>query len=280
MKKFNLGQHFLKNRGALKKIAAALDLWAGDFVIEIGAGHGELTEIMQNEKCKMKNGGGENVKCKIIAIEKDRRLVEILQKRFSQDKNVEIVEGDVLKVLPSIFHFPFFIFHFHKFAHKLVGNIPYYITGKLLRLLSELEKKPALCVFTLQREVAERICGSPPRMNRLAAITQFWAKPEILFYLPKNDFSPPPEVESAVIKLVTRIMGHGSRETEKYYRTVKVLFAQPRKTILNNLASGVGGQGSREEAAKKLTSAGINPQDRPQDLSVEEIKRIVDFFNL
>src|SRR3989344_6086795 len=191
----NLGQHFLKNKAKIKKIVEALNLENGDTVIEIGPGHGELTDelgIMNNE-------------LRIIAIEKDKNLFKYLKNKFSQDKNIEIIEGDILKIFPSIIHNSSFIIQ----NYKIVGNIPYYITGYLLRILGELEKKPSLIVLTIQKEVAERICAirqaqGKPKMNLLAASVQFWAEPKIIGYISKKDFRPAPKVDSAIIKLAIK----------------------------------------------------------------------------
>ena len=176
-----LGQHFLKNKSVVEKIISVLQLQEGDNVIEIGAGHGELTlELLKHP-------------IDLVAIEKDKELAEELKnKSASWRTKLKIIEGDALKFL--------------KIGSpvgewKLVGNIPYYITGHLLRIVSELEKKPFITILTVQKEVAERIIAEPPKMNRLAAITQFWADPQIIAVLSPNNFDPPPEVESAIIKL-------------------------------------------------------------------------------
>ena len=168
-----------------------------------------------------------------------------------------------------------------------MGNIPYYLTGYLLRLISELKQKPALCVFTVQKEVAERITASPPRMNKLAASVQFWANPEIIGFIPKENFMPAPKVDSAIIKLIphtkktTTIISQlylNSSEIN-YYKTINVLFRQPRKTILNNLRT-VNNELKimKEEIVKKLAEIGINPQARPQNLSVGDIVKIANCF--
>ena len=275
----------MKNRSAIKKIVAALDLRPGDTVIEIGAGHGELTEeIISNFQFLISNE-----KLKIVAVEKDGGLAEQLRKKFT---GVEVIEGDALKVLPQLCS------KFHASCFKICGNIPYYITGKLLRILSGLENKPELCVLTLQKEVAERIAAAPPKtnpvrgregsqrtsasngMNRLAASVQFWAEPEIIARISRKDFEPPPEVDSAIIKLETRNMKHETRWAEKYYKTVKILFQQPRKTILNNLIAGEKLLPiKKEDLSEKLRKIGINPNDRPQNLSVENIIKISKLFN-
>jgi len=273
-----LGQHFLKNNSAIEKIVAALELSVGETIVEIGPGHGELTFPLL-EACKEKD-------CRIIAIEKDEELARKLVSYAARElRNVEIINGDVLKMLPALTRELTSLR-----AYELVGNIPYYITGHLLRIIGELERKPARCVFTIQREVAERITAMPPRMdpltkknvgtgmNRLAASVQFWAEPEIVGFLGKNDFSPTPEVESAIILL--KIKDKKSRiKDEYYYRAVRMLFAQPRKTILNNVAAKNAGAGvGKEEIAEKLKSLGIDPEKRPQDLSVEEISLIAGSF--
>ncbi|MEK9173007.1 MAG: rRNA adenine N-6-methyltransferase family protein, partial [Patescibacteria group bacterium] len=162
--------------------------------------------------------------------------------------------------------------------YKLVGNIPYYITGKLFRILSDAENKPSISVFTIQREVAERITASPPKMNRLSAIIQWWAEPSIVSWLSRDDFSPKPDVDSAIVKLVSRIVDHGSGEklvAQKYYRMVRVLFQQPRKTVLNNLAEILP---DKERITLMLTGLGIDGKNRPQDLGVQEILEIARKF--
>lgn len=251
-----LGQHFLRNRAAIKKIVAALELKPKDVVIEIGPGHGELTEEL-----KMENG-----KLKIVAIEKDEKLCAELRKKFGDDKNTEIINGDALKLIPDIIHNSLFKIH----NYKLVGNIPYYISGHLFRTIGNLKNKPSVCVLTVQEEVAERLSAEPPRMNRLAAAVQFWAKPEIVGRLGENDFRPMPKVKSAVIKLKME-NGKWKINAAEYYKTVRMLFAQPRKTILNNLKkSGL----PKERLIEELRKIGINPDARPQNLDVESITKI------
>lgn len=259
-----LGQHFLKNPAAQKKIAAALAIQTGETVIEIGPGHGELTNKLLAFGFGVLGKDGSAVK--IIAIEKDGHLVEELKQKFADEENVEIVEGDVLKILPDVVK----NYKLKPKNYKLVGNIPYYITGHLLRTIGDLEPKPERCVFTLQKEVTERLTAQPPKMNRLAAAVQFWAEPEIILALSKTEFRPRPKVNSAAILLKTKIQ-KPAVPPESYYKTVRVLFQQPRKTALNNLvASGL----SRERAAEALRRAGLGPNLRPQDLKIEDIARI------
>ena len=199
MKK-SLGQQFIKNKTANEKIIAALDLKPEKTVIEIGPGEGALTFPL------LKKGA------RVIAIEKDLLLVERL-KVGGKRKNLEIINGDILKILPEL---PLTL-HPKLSNYKLVGNIPYYITGKLLRILSELENKPSLTILMIQKEVAERLTAKPPKMNLLAAAVQFWAEPKIIFTLKPTDFNPLPKVDSAAIKL-TPLPSALEANPENYYK--------------------------------------------------------------
>lgn len=265
-----LGQHFLKNKNKIKKIVDSLELKKGELIIEIGPGHGELTKNLKSQTY-LPDGQVSNLK--ILAIEKDHRFVLELREKFAFDKNIEIIEGDALKTLKS--HV------LHLKSYKIVGNIPFYITGHLLRILGELKNKPSLVVLTIQKEVAERIMAGSRKMNLLAASVRFWAEPKIIGYISKKDFQPAPEVDSAIIRLETRDKQQGARNVEGYYKFIKVLFKQPRKTILNNLASGVEYQESgikKQEIIEKLRKIGVIPNDRPQDLSVEQILKLSSEF--
>ena len=289
LKKF--GQNFLKNKIKLEEIARAADISAGDVIIEIGPGHGELTEFLVDKFLVFSDYD-------LILIEKDERLIRDLRDKISESKwkNVEIVAGDALKILPELTKNS----KLKTRNYKIVGNIPYYITGHLFRIISELENKPKLSVFTLQKEVAERICGTPKaqpspygsgypkapirkgEMNLLAASIGVWAKPEIISYIPKTDFEPVPKVDSAVIRLTTNDLQLTTEELGRYYNFIHLLFKQPRKMIVNNLTSVIGNQqlviGTKDEITEKLKKMGINPKSRPQDLSVEQIVELASQY--
>src|SRR3989344_5683701 len=299
-----LGQHFLINKAAIKKIIAALDLSpSGRFpeggqnnekIIEIGPGKGALTLPLVNQ-CQ-----DQRPKCQVIAIEKDKALAETLtRKSVNSNWKLEIIEGDALKILPNL------ITNYRLLItdYKIVGNIPYYITGKLLRILGDLITVPSghlpqgdnyklpitNIVLTIQREVAERITAKPPRMNLLAAAIQFWAEPEIIGYLKPADFSPSPKVDSAIMKLTPKKItnysrffpkiedprsailsesGSGQLPTTNYY--------QPRKTLLNNLAVGL--KLDKTKALEIMKTAGLKGNERPQDLSLEKIHELLEFI--
>ena len=250
----------MKNKIAITKIIAALDLKDGDTIIEIGPGRGELT-LPLSEMFEV-----QNVRGKIIAIEKDRELVMNHSSRIKhRTSDIELIHGDALKIIPDITKR--LTLAANRF--KLVGNIPYYITGKLLRVISELENKSAVTVLMIQKEVAERIVAQPPKMNLLAAITQFWAEPKILMTLKPSDFDPAPKVESAIIKFLPKT---DNLNAKHYYALVRIIFKQPRKTLLNNLSDGL--EMGKKEILEKLRESGFNEKTRPQELNVEQIRKL------
>lgn len=251
-----LGQHFLKNKTVIAKIIGAIDVQPNEKIIEIGPGHGELTIPLAL--------AAQTIGGTIMAIETDEKLAEALAVQLQNLKitNVEIVHEDILTFFKKYQTEKVGLGHF-----KLVGNIPYYLTGHLLRVVGELPTRPDRAVFMIQREVGERLAAEPPHMNRLAASVQFWAEPKIIVNIAKEDFSPPPQVASVVIALET----HSRGDATFYYSAVRMLFAQPRKTILNNLAATKAGKARIFEILEKLT---IAPSLRPQDLSIKNISEI------
>ncbi len=255
-----LGQHFLKNEGVVKKIIAAIAPQKGETIIEIGPGHGELTHLLATA-CK-KTGA------KLIAIEKDHGLALMLKGEFQDDlseRRMEIIEGDILDAFAEGTIAP-------KSPFKIAGNIPYYLTGHLLRTIGELGERPLRTVLMVQKEVAERLMAEPPDMNRFAASVQFWAKADIVTAVPKEDFDPKPKVDSAVLILDRNDDAEHGAKADAYYAVVRTLFAQPRKTVENNLRARFGKDG----AIRILAAAHIDPKLRPQNLSIQNIKQIGD----
>lgn len=255
-----LGQNFLKDKNILKKIAESIEMQDKDFIFEIGAGHGELTqELMQLINIsKLKN-------VKILAIEKDKKLFKELKKKF-KNKNLKLINKDVLKIIPKIKQF----LPQNENDFKIIGNIPYYITGKILRQISDLKNKPKICVFTLQKEVGERILSLTPKLNKLSAIINFWAETELILKINKKYFYPQPKVDSVVLKLKTKKNISEISEL-KYYETVNILFKQPRKTILNNLLFFYK---DKNKITSILKTLNLDPQSRPQNLSINQIIEI------
>ncbi len=258
MKK-SLGQHFLINQSAIDRIVAAVSPQAGEVVIEIGPGAGALTKPLAEQCAK--------VGARLIGIEKDEALVGPLARELADWPNAEIVSADVRTELPRLTS--------QLGAYQLVGNIPYYITGALLRLIGELPQGPRLTTLMIQREVAERVCSPAGQMSLLAAATQIWAEPRLMFVLPPSDFDPPPQVHSAVIQLVTRSDIPDQKTLESYYRALHIIFKQPRKTLLNNLAEALP---SRQEASGFLQRLDLPENSRPQDLTIAACLQLSKFL--
>lgn len=254
-----LGQHFLINRSVVKKTIQELNIKAGETIIEIGPGNGTLTIPLAKE-CAARG-------CNIIAIEKDEELYAQLISRTLPHS--QFVRGDAVEELPSISERI-------TGPYKIIGNIPYYITGKLLRAISELKIKPDLSILMIQQEVGERLSAQPPEMNLLAAATQIWATPRVIARLEPKDFNPPPKVRSIVIALETKTGALSEAELKKYYKCVHILFKQPRKTILNNLRSGL--EMPKNELESVLAKLALNPLARPQTLSIAQIRQLSELL--
>jgi 16S rRNA (adenine1518-N6/adenine1519-N6)-dimethyltransferase len=247
-----LGQNFLSSDIVLKKIIKTSQIKSFDIILEIGPGTGILTrKLAQRAK-------------KVIAVEKDKRLINLLEKELSN--NVEIIQGDILKIknlkLPKYY--------------KLIANLPYYITAPVIRMFLE-NSAPKLIVLMVQKEVAERICQKPGRLGILSLSVQYFGVPEIVMIVPREKFDPTPDVDSAVIKIVVKKEGRlESAEEKKFFRLVKVGFASPRKTLVNNLSAGLGL--GKDVVEKKLEEIGFNGKARAQELSVNDWKKLMKFF--
>lgn len=261
--KKSLGQHFLRNNEGILLIVDALNPENGDFFIEIGPGEGQLTFPLLNLRTK------KDLSLNYVGIEKDEKLVEMLQKKLS---GIELILGDARKLIPNLSKKA-------KGKLKIFGNIPYYLTGNLMRTLTEIPKKPELALFTIQSEVAKRIIAGKGDMNRLGAMLGFFYSSKVIATFKKNDFYPPPKVDSSAILLSIR------PEVEKnaylwglYEQLVRHIFAQPRKTLENNLKKFFCG--NRNKASQLIADAGLAPSVRPQELTLQNlIKMSVMVYN-
>jgi 16S rRNA (adenine1518-N6/adenine1519-N6)-dimethyltransferase len=244
-----LGQHFLKNPAPARALVAALNLEAGDTVIEVGPGHGELTEHLIAAP-----------HARLVCVERDVVLAAQVVRRFGETPGFSVVHGDIRELLPSI------VADLNGAPWKLAGNIPYYLTSFLVRILSDLPNPPVRAALLMQREVAERISAQPGSFTKLAAFTGAWANTEIVLSVPRSMFSPPPKVESAILSFIRRDDPVQDRST--YDDLVRRAFAQPRKTLVNNLhTEGI----TKEELIVALERVGIPAQARPHDVSVAQL---------
>jgi len=157
-------------------------------------------------------------------------------------------------------------------SYKVVANIPYHITSKILELFLSRENKPETMVLLVQKEVAERICAKPGEMSVLAISVQLYGQPEIVDIVPKESFFPSPKVDSAILK-VDRIQAIDTILNEKdFFRCVHIGFAAKRKTLVNNLMAGIGLE--RQEVVDIIKSIGLKETVRAQELSIEEWKKL------
>ena len=264
------GQNFLIKEEVYDKIIEAAELKKDDVVLEVGPGLGFLTAKLASRAKK------------VIAVELDDKLAKILRTGLATQgiKNVEVVNKDVLKF--SIFNFQFSKAPLIKGVggFKVVANLPYNITSVFLRKFLSSEYKPSLMVLMLQKEVAERITSKPGEMSLLAVSIQFYAKPEIIQIVPKENFWPKPEVDSAIVKIeIKKGVGHPigcptPLNEKEFFRLVKIGFSARRKMLKNNLANGY--HIPPEEAEKWLKKAGFDLKIRAQELSVGNWLKILE----
>ncbi|MCP4363257.1 MAG: ribosomal RNA small subunit methyltransferase A [Chloroflexi bacterium] len=247
--KKNLGQNFLFDENVLARIVAAADLQPEDVVLEIGPGLGSLT-IQLVRKAQQ-----------VTAVELDDRFLPILQTTCAGFRNIEIIHGDILaQEMTRLFTRPY----------KVVANVPYYITGAILRHLLQAAHKPTLMVVTVQKEVAARLTAVPPNMSLLTVSAQVYGRPQMITTLKAGAFWPRPTVDSAVIRL--DLYGESERpltlaQEKPFFQVVKAGFSQKRKQLKNNLRQlGLG----KDEVAAVLEDVGIDGRRRAQTLTLEE----------
>lgn len=250
-----LGQNFLINEEIINQIIEKADVNKNDTIIEIGPGLGSLTaKLLENAN-------------KVIAIELDSNMSNILKERFCLYDNFELIEKDVLKVdLNEIVE---------KYdSVKVVANLPYYITTPIIMKLLEERLKLKSITVMVQIEVGERFCAVP-NSKEYGAITisiNYYTKPEIIIDVPKENFEPMPEVDSCVIKLDVRNVPPVELKNEKdFFNLIKAGFSQRRKTINNSLASmGI----SKEKIKSVLEKLGIDSKLRAENLTMEQFADI------
>lgn len=252
-----LGQNFLINESIIYDIVKKANVTKEDVVIEIGPGLGSLTkELINNAK-------------KVIAIELDPNMIDILKSRFGIFDNFEVIYGDVLKIdLEELIK--------GYDSVKVVANLPYYITTPIIMKLLEDKLKIKSITVMVQKEVGERICATH-KDKEYGAITvsvQYYSEPQIIIDVPKENFLPAPEVDSCVIRLDMREKPLVSLKDEKlFFRLVKGSFTQRRKTINNSLTcSGK----SKEEIIAALNKLGIDSKLRAENLSIQQYADIAN----
>jgi len=284
--KKSLGQNFLKSKEALRAICDAGRADGGDIVLEIGPGKGALTEEL------LKRGAS------VVAIEKDRDLIEILNEKFEKEiknKKLEIINDDILSVnLPKVFlnfssglapipfpssEDPRKISEIFWGDYKVISNIPYNITGAIIKkFLSEVENKPILMAILVQKEVAERIVARDGKESILSLSVRAYGEPKYIMKVSKKYFSPSPKVDSAII-LINNISDKNFKnknDEEMFFKIVKAGFVHKRKVLIKNLEVGLPDiKNNWVEIFEKL---GINKKARAEDLKFQDWMKILEFY--
>lgn len=270
MKKYNItanknyGQNFLIDENVVNSIVESAEISKDDFVIEIGPGLGTLTAAL------LDNAG------KVICIELDKKMLDILNDRFALYNNFELINDDVLKVdLQAIIEK-----NLQNFKNaKVVANLPYYITTPIIMKLLEDKLDLTSITVMVQKEVAERLTETPGGKNT-GAITysiNYYTEPTLVINVPSDSFIPSPKVDSSVINLK---LLKNPRVTPKdealFFKIIKTAFLQKRKTLINTLINA--NLGSREYFENMLNELEIDLKIRGEKLSLEEFKEISDYI--
>jgi 16S rRNA (adenine1518-N6/adenine1519-N6)-dimethyltransferase len=262
----SLGQNFLVDPTAPKRIVDQADLGPEDTVLEVGAGFGTMT-------AELASRAGH-----VIAVETDPHLVGILHQELASAQNVSIVHGDILTLDPAalleVEEAPGMPLWGPKLPHyQVVANLPYYITAAVVRHLLEASVRPARMVVTVQREVAARMVAVPNAMSLLAVSIQFYGRPHVCLRLKRGAFYPPPQVESAVVRVdLYDAPPVPVVDVAHFFQVVRAGFAQRRKQLRNTLAASLRCPTSEVIAA--LTAADVDPARRAETLSLEEWGRV------
>ncbi len=252
------GQHWLTSEPVLHEILAAAAVSSGDRILEIGSGTGVLTRWL----IRLANA--------VVAVEIDRDLCVTLRRMFQSTENFELIEGDILNLeLPG----DLIAVSGQGYPNKVVANIPYYITGpileKLLGTISTPNPQPFdSIVLLVQREVAARLCAQAGSrtFGALSVRVQYLAECEMVCVVPPKAFSPPPAVDSAVVKLRPRATHPAASDPRQLELLVKLGFATKRKMLRNNLKSLI----ERDRLLHLLEQLEISPQARAEDLGVTD----------
>jgi len=243
-----LGQNFLINEGAVSSLIAKAQIGSGDTVVEVGPGLGTITARLAD------------VAKRVIAVEKDPSMVEVLRMELATYKNIEIVHGDILEFNPESYKLT-------AQSYKLVGAPPYYLTARLFRAFLEgTPAVPSSMALIIQKEVAEKVVSAPPRATMLSVAVQLYGNPSLAVTVGRGSFLPQPNVDSAIL-LVENIK-KPSVDEKILFGVVRAGFSSPRKQLGVNMANAF--HIPRSEADAWLNKNEIDPTRRAQTLSVEE----------
>ncbi len=273
----HLGQNFLVSKKITERVVETANLNPDDIVLEVGPGKGIFTRVLLERLTKGK----------LIAVEKDKKLVEVLKQNFRSYKNLIIIHDDILKFNPSNFKL-------HSFRYKIVANIPYYLTSIFIRNFLQSDYQPSKMVLIVQKEVAKRIAAKDGRESILSISVKSYGQPRIIKFVPARYFSPQPKVDSAIL-LIDNIsknffesiaaeklsslkkknlrnnkkntgFSRFTKEVERiFFELVKKGFSGKRKLLKNNLKCDL----------VILKKCGIQENIRPENLTLENWKSVL-----
>ncbi len=237
-------QHFLISEKVYQQIINAAELDKNDTVLEIGPGLGFLTTKLLEE-----------VK-QVVAVEIDESLFSVLEKLQLLYDNLKLVRQDVLKFDESKL----------PVDYKIVANIPYHLTGQIIRKFLPSLNPPRLMVVLVQKEVAERICTSAGNYSLLSLAVQYYGQPQIIKQVKRTQFYPPPQVDSVILKIANIKQPTDLEFDKKFWQIVRIGFSSKRKTLAHNLAAGL--QRDKNEVKDILVNLGLSPTARAQELDL------------
>lgn len=244
------GQNFLMDEMVLHRMVEFAQVNKNDIVLEVGPGIGNLTRILLEQSKE------------VIAVEKDTQFLPVLKEYQSLHKNFRFVLGDILEqnLGPLLSDTQ---------SYKVVANIPYYVTGKIIQYFVQADRKPQSLTLLMQKEVAQNLTAGPGKLNLLAISVQLYANVEFLEVVPAHKFYPAPKVDSAVVKIVIPTKPKFEiADQKKLFRLLRACFVGKRKQIHNTLTSNL--QLDKEQVLKILSSLKIDPTARPQQLSLKQ----------
>ncbi len=249
LKKKSLGQHFLHNAHYVRAVADAGQVVAGDTVLEVGPGDGALTREMLSRGAV------------VLAVEKDHRLIPLLQETFKTEivrEQLYLMEGDALDLPPARIGL-------RSGKFKVVANIPYNITGALLRMLLSGEAQPSAVVVLVQKEVARRITDK--KESLLSLSIKAYGTPEYIKTVPRGAFTPPPNVDSAILRVadISRTRFASPEHEARFFALIKAGFAQKRKLLRRNIERLLG-----SETLSLMQQAGISENARAEQVPLEK----------
>ena len=255
---FTYGQNFLTDDLVLTDIVDAAKLVSGDAILEIGPGLGTLTQKLL-EASKF-----------VLAIEKDKKFFPVLRVLKKEYENFRFEVDDALE-----FNFQDYFKNEGFKNYKVVANIPYFITGKILRMLMTAPFKPSSITVLAQKEVVQNVIAGPGNLSILAISVQLYGTPKLVSVVPAKSFYPAPKVDSAIlhIELFEKPKYTISNE-KKFFKILKACFSGKRKQLHNTLVSNLHLE--KEFVTKLLTELNIPAMARPQELNIEQWVALVN----